>query len=199
MWNSFFEENELRKIINLDVNRTYQDKDLFQNTAIKEIMVNILFLWSKENRDVSYKQGMNEILAVILFGFYPYYFKNTSKIDISQLLNDVEKNTKEIYLFLHDEEELASDLYYTFNAIMNKGIKDLFDNGTGDKRRDPVTYKKYELFTQQWTDEESELEKDQLPLQRRCFLIIREKLKVIDEELFNHFIKIDLNCTIFLQ
>src|SRR4051812_10598494 len=123
MWNSFFEENELKKIINLDVNRTYQDKDLFQNTAIKEIMVNILFLWSKENKDVSYKQGMNEILAVILFGFYPYYFKNTSKTDINPLLKDVEKNTKEIYLFLHDEEELSSDLYYTFNAIMNKGIK----------------------------------------------------------------------------
>jgi hypothetical protein len=188
----------LKKIINLDVNRTYQDKDLFQNTAIKEIMVNILFLWSKENKDISYKQGMNEILAVILFGFYPYYFKNTCKTDIATLIKEKEKYNKEIFLFFHDEEELPSDLYFAFNAIMNKGIRELFDSGS-DKKRDPVTYKKYELFTQQWTDEESELEKDQLPLQRRCFLIIREKLKVIDEELFNHFVKIDLNCAIFLQ
>ena len=38
-----------------------------------------------------------------------------------------------------------------------------------------------------------------LPLNKRCFLIIKEKLKVIDEELYSHFIKIDLNCAIFLQ
>jgi hypothetical protein len=30
-------------------------------------------------------------------------------------------------------------------------------------------------------------------------LIIKDKLKSVDEELYNHFIKIDLNCTIFLQ
>jgi hypothetical protein len=30
-------------------------------------------------------------------------------------------------------------------------------------------------------------------------LIIKEKLKLIDEELYNHFIKVDLNCAIFLQ
>ena len=63
------------------------------------MMVNILFLWSKENRDISYKQGMNELLAVILFGFYPFYHK-TEKIDINNLLTN-SANAKEIYLFLH--------------------------------------------------------------------------------------------------
>jgi TBC1 domain family protein 5 len=186
----------LKKIINLDVNRTYQDKDLFQTTAIKEIMVNILFLWSKENRDVSYKQGMNEILAVILFGFYPFYFKG-GKVSNSNIFKDAANNYKDIYSYFHDEEDLAADLYHVFNAIMNKGIKDLFESI--EMKKDTVTYKKYELFQQQWTEEENELSKDQLPLQRRCYLIIREKLKSIDEDLFKHFTKIDLNCAIFLQ
>lgn len=191
----------MKKIVNLDVNRTYQDKDLFQNTQIKEIMVNILFIWSKENRDVSYKQGMNEILAVILFGCYPFYFEykyKTNQDAMAEYIKDKDANYKEIYAFFHDQEELPGDLYCLFDAIMlSKGIKELFDTGNG-KRKDPTNYKKFDLFQQQWTDEDNQ-EKDQLPLQRRCYLIIKEKLKVIDEELYNHFIKIDLNCAIFLQ
>lgn len=163
--------------------------------------MNILFIWSKENRDVSYKQGMNELLAVILFGLYPFYFDNPHKQSAENIINylktDKDKYAKEIYLFFHDQDDLASDLYFLFDAVMNKGIKDLFDNGSG-RKKDVKDYKKYDLFQPQWTEEE-DLEKDQLPLQRRCYLIIKEKLKVIDEELYNHFIKIDLNCAIFLQ
>jgi TBC1 domain family protein 5 len=147
----------LKKIINLDVNRTYQDKDLFQTTAIKELLVNILFIWSKENKDVSYKQGMNELLAVILFGIYPFYFPIKNKISHENVLNyinsDKEKYTKEIYLFFHDQDEIASDLYFLFDAVMNKGIKDLFDSGN-NKKKDLQSYKKYDLFQPQWTEEE---------------------------------------------
>lgn len=143
-WSSFFEENELRKIINLDVNRTYQDKELFQSMKIKEILVNILFLWSKENKEISYKQGMNEILAVLLYSFYPFYFPNK--------LSQGEEN-KESYLFFHDQDELQADLFYIFEAVMNKGIKDLFDTSTFKSTKDLVNYKKYELFNQQWTED----------------------------------------------
>ncbi len=121
------------------------------------MMVNILFIWSRENKDVSYKQGMNEILAVILFGLYPFYFKNSPKASQETIINfirtDREKHSKEIYLFFHDEDELASDLFFLFDAVMNKGIKDLYDNGV-NKKKDDGSYKKYDLFQQQWTDED---------------------------------------------
>jgi hypothetical protein len=32
--------------------------------------VGILFLWAKENQDIQYKQGMNEILAIIVFAYF---------------------------------------------------------------------------------------------------------------------------------
>jgi hypothetical protein len=121
------------------------------------MMVNILFIWSKENKDVSYKQGMNEILAVVLCCFYPFYFKNTYKSSLTneKLIELTKTETdayyKEIYSFLHDEDEIASDLYYTFDCIMNKGIKDLFDTKQEGKKE---SYKKFELFQQQWTEEE---------------------------------------------
>ena len=120
-------------------------------------MVNILFIWSKENKDVSYKQGMNEILAVILFAFYPFYTKSTTKISselaLNYLKNDRENNAKQIYSFFHDEEELAADLFYLFDSVMNKGIKELYET-TAIKKKDVINYKKFELFTQQWTDED---------------------------------------------
>lgn len=125
------------------------------------MLVNILFIWARENRDVSYKQGMNEILAIILYGFYPFYFDNNQKASKESLNkfieSEPEKHTKEIYLFLHDQKELASDLFFVFSAVMNKGIKDLYD--TNFKKADSLTFKKFDLFQQQWTDEDNTLEK----------------------------------------
>lgn len=161
---------------------------------------------------------MNEVLAVLLFALYPFYFKldpkflrsqdalnslnaNLINLNLSNIEKDNQEKYKEIYNFLHDQDEISADLYFLFDAIMSKGVKDLFDTGNPNtKKKDPVSYKKYELFQQQWTEGEEILnDVDQLPLHRRCHLIIKEKLKIIDEELYNHFIKIDLNCAIFLQ
>jgi TBC1 domain family protein 5 len=154
----------LKKIIVLDVNRTYQDKDLFQNTLIKETLVNILFIWSKENKDVSYKQGMNEILAVFLFGIYPFYFTSTRKPTQEELVgytlssSEREKYAKEIYLYFHDQDEMQSDLYFMFDAMMSRGIKDLFDTGCV-KKKETSNFKKQDLFQQQWTEGDDELDK----------------------------------------
>jgi TBC1 domain family protein 5 len=158
------------------VNRTYQDKDLFQTTFIKELLVNILFIWSKENREISYKQGMNEILAVILFGLYPFYFpvknKETQENILKYLKNDKEKYAKDIYLFFHDQDDLASDLFFLFDAVMNKGIKDLYDNGS-NKKKDLMNYKKYDLFQPQWA-EEDDSEKVKIHIYHRINYLCKE-------------------------
>lgn len=156
---------------------------------------------------------MNEILAVLLFALYPFYFKleadviKTYKNFESNLMNlkennskDTQENYKNIYNYIHNQDEIGADLYFLFNSIMSKGVKELFETGNPNKKKEAVSYKKYELFQQQWTEgEENISDVDQLPLHRRCNLIIKEKLKLIDDELYNHFIKIDLNCGIFLQ
>ncbi len=121
-------------------------------------MFNVLFIWSKENKDVSYKQGMNEVLAVLLYGTYPFYFQNNNlKNSTENILNfyklDKEKYANEIYHFFHNQDELQSDLYFLFDSIMSKGIKDLFDNGN-QRKIDVPSYKKQDLFQPLWTDEE---------------------------------------------
>jgi hypothetical protein len=32
--------------------------------------MNILYLWAKDNNEFGYRQGMNEVLAIIVFAFF---------------------------------------------------------------------------------------------------------------------------------
>ena len=161
-------------------------------------MFNILFIYAKENKDILYKQGFNEILGIILLAIYPYYFDNKNnklnEENVISLFDNINKNYKLIYLFMHDQDELAADLFYIFDLIMNKGIKELYET---NNKKDNFNQKRFDLFN----DDDTFFDelKDQLPLHKRCHLIIKEKLKIFDEELSQHFNKIDMPCTVFLQ
>jgi hypothetical protein len=58
-------EREMKDLIKNDVNRTCQEFEYFRRQETKEILNSMLFLWGKEHTG-GYKQGMNEIMAVIL-------------------------------------------------------------------------------------------------------------------------------------
>jgi TBC1 domain family protein 5 len=126
-------------LINLDISRTYQDKELFQNTTIKELLTNILFIWAKENPDPSYRQGMNEILAILLFAIYPFYFTFDKKSSISaSSINSMKKDenfAKELYCFLYDEDEMQADLYCLFENMMKRGILNLYSDGNDESSK----------------------------------------------------------------
>ena len=204
-FNTLYEENELRRIINLDIIRTYQNINLFSQEKIKKLLLNILFIWCKENDDVSYRQGMNDLVAILIICFYPYYFSSEEKEkphkeDIIKYINIKEpkeryKYSKIIYNYFHDEDEIECDLFFAFDSLMKKGMKNLFDPRLF--QRGEPEYKLYEIFSDMYKEEIDE-EKVNF-ISRRCFLLINEKLKKIDEELFQYFKKIDINCGAFLQ
>lgn len=50
-----FDDNELKLDIKKDVDRTYQDRPIFQHPKIKKILTNILFIWAKQNSSFSYR------------------------------------------------------------------------------------------------------------------------------------------------
>ena len=204
-FNTLYEENELRRIINLDIIRTYQNINLFSQEKIKKLLLNILFIWCKENDDVSYRQGMNDLVAILIICFYPCYFsfeekEKPHKEDIIKYINIKEpkeryKYSNIIYNYFHDEDEIECDLFFAFDSLMKKGMKNLFDPRLF--QRGEPEYKLYEIFSDMYKDEIDE-EKVNF-ISRRCFLLINEKLKKIDEELFQYFKKIDINCGAFLQ
>ena len=201
-WNTYYQDNDTKKLINLDLDRTFQELAIFHQSKVKSNLADILFMWSKENLDVGYQQGMNDILAVTFLALYPCYFKNTKKLsknDIIELSSEqisAINNAQDIYDFFHDEDELYSDLFYCYSKLMKRGLKELFETFKGNEKS-IVNFKKYQLFTNQW--EEETTDDLQNPLNVRCTLIIKEKLKAIDPDLYQHFKKIGLSCTIFLQ
>jgi TBC1 domain family protein 5 len=46
----------------------------FQEKAVLKILSTVLLVWCKHNPDVSYGQGMNEILASILYAYFQETF-----------------------------------------------------------------------------------------------------------------------------
>ena len=160
-YDTLYEENELRRIINLDIVRTYQNINIFSQDNIKKLLLNILFIWCKENEDVSYRQGMNELLAILILCFYPYYFvfdkkPKPSKDEIIKYLNikDEKENNKyliKIYNYFHDEEEIECDLFFSFDSLMKKGMKNLFNPKILQKNEQD--YKLYELFSDIFKDD----------------------------------------------
>ena len=197
------EDEELKHLINLDLSRTYQDIDLFLQSKTKNLLADVLFIWSKENTDISYKQGMNELLAVFYLAFYPYYFvtrtkPKPNKNDILNYIKDnksIEDHLEDIYVFFNDEDEFKSDLFFVFDSLMKKGIKNLFNQNKLDKS--DSNYNIFELFPNRFKDTVD----DDVPtlINRRCSILIKEKLRALDPQLFDHFKQIDLSCSIFLQ
>lgn len=202
LYNPFHHEKETKELIDLDLKRTFQELSLFHDEKIKKRLSQILFLWNKENSEPGYQQGMNDILSIIFLSLYPYYFPNENKNNIESLVksndkNKIINNAEDIYLFFHDEDELNSDLFICFNHVMKKGVKSFYDYEFESHEKQTEYFKKHLLFKNIYNlEKEGELD---CPLNLRCKMIINEKLKVIDKELFEHFNKIDLDCTIFLQ
>ncbi len=197
------EDEELKHLINLDLSRTYQDIDLFLQSKTKNLLADVLFIWSKENSDISYKQGMNELLAVFYLAFYPYYYvtrtkPKPNKNDILNYIKDnqsIEDHLEDIYIYFNDEDEFKSDLFFIFDSLMKRGVKGLFNQNKLDKS--DSNYNLFELFPKRFKDNVD----DDVPtlINRRCNILIKEKLRVLDSQLYDHFTQIDLNCSIFLQ
>ena len=52
----------------MDVARTFPDLEFFQEPEVQEMMVNILCVYvRKQKSELGYKQGMHELLAVVLY------------------------------------------------------------------------------------------------------------------------------------
>lgn len=145
---------------------------------------------------------MNDLLSLIYVSFYPYYFKKTSQGTKEDLINNsvenLQKYSNELYQFFHDENELESDIYYAFCSLMKKGMKDLYINKINNTKEEKIkVISQYQLSPYDWLDSE---DKDiPTPLYIRTSLIIKEKLRTVDDELCCYFKSIKLDTYVILQ
>ena len=69
-WTAYEKTQELKQFIEGDLDRLYLsgiDDEHFQDTERKHKISEVLLLWSTKNKNVSYRQGMHEIVAPILY------------------------------------------------------------------------------------------------------------------------------------
>ncbi|KNC78900.1 hypothetical protein SARC_08686, partial [Sphaeroforma arctica JP610] len=66
-WVSYYEDEELKQEIEMDVLRTYQEMPFFQQESVQASLGKLLFVFSKEFAALSYRQGMHELLAPLLW------------------------------------------------------------------------------------------------------------------------------------
>ena len=100
-------EKEMRDLMRADVNRTCQEFEYFRRPQTKDNLETTLFLWSKSS-PLGYKQGMNEIIAIIMLVF------------------DTERSNSDDNHGVFDPDFLLHDVYSFFERLLAIGVVRLY-------------------------------------------------------------------------
>ena len=171
-WEDFINQSETVKLIKTDIDKSVSEEKLLSEPYIKNMETTILTNFVKKNKKIEYRQGMNEVLSLLIYAFYPYYVKSPNSKYTNDLVNKWVKNpadnAKDIYCFFHDENEFEADIYAIFENLMVKfGLFKFFEE---DKEGKGNSY-----------------------FNKRIKNIINKKLSQVDRALFSHFQNQNLN------
>ncbi|KAK5978587.1 TBC1 domain family member 5 [Trichostrongylus colubriformis] len=116
-WQQYFADHDLRDLILKDVGRTFPELEFFQQEHIRRMMCDILLIYAKENPFVSYKQGMHEVLAPLMFVLFcdQQSFSHCLETGGLSMLSDEDRS---ILSHVYDPNHLESDSYGMFCEIM---------------------------------------------------------------------------------
>ena len=121
-WSEHFSETALLGEIWKDVKRTHNSFSFFsreRDPTIADTLERILFIYAKLNKAVRYVQGMNEVLAPILFCFFQ------DRVTTSK---EKKKEDDEEQLGYDDLKNVEADVFFCFQIIMSH-MHDLFITG----------------------------------------------------------------------
>ena len=101
-WSREFGDSEMREIIWKDTQRTYSDIEFFHEYN-REVLARLLYIFGKLNSGIQYVQGMNELLAPLLYVFAEAEGQLTQEVS----------------------EEVEADAFFDFMNLMSE-TRDLF-------------------------------------------------------------------------
>lgn len=191
-WNNFYQDNELKQTIQNDVDRTLQERSLFQKQETKQALLDILFIWSKQNPEISYRQGMNELLAILFIVGH----SEKAEPELSTSLP-----IKALMQELNNPKFLEHDLYELFSRLMNLGVKQMFL---------PVLTKKPKLVGNLLTFDKKIIENDLINsdkthdssssfILKKCHRVHHRLLQALDKQLYNFIESQKIEPQIYLQ
>lgn len=141
----------MKNLIKQDVVRTNQEFEYFKRQATKDLLTNLLYLWGKTYPEYGYKQGMNEILAIILI------VCDTERIDTQidfSAMTDQQIATDHLMEFLFDARGLHADVYMMHSRVLQLGVQLLYQDTKDisalmrelERRNTPEEIKRRELL-----------------------------------------------------
>lgn len=146
-----------------------QENHFFQEPATKSKLTDILFVYSKLNPDVGYRQGMHELLAPILWVI--------DRDTVSEPAKGSTADPKEsLMLDLLDSKFVEHDSFALFLCVMQTA-RVFYEHGEGR-----AAYGKIDV----------------IPIVNRCQFLHQEALMIIDHELAEHLQAVDVLPQIFL-
>lgn len=179
-------QREVLSLIKLDVDRTFQDLDLFHNNKVKELLTKILFVNSIDNPDPSYCQGMNEILGTLFYSFLPSIrFNKFSEEQNKGENNNSVTNLEMLYNLLVDEEHLEADLFTVYSELMSRDLTLLYTYND-DRYRNKNNAVSYDLKNLTIEDLNKSEESDLLKRIKKIFYIYLKTDKKYFEFLFGN-------------
>ncbi|OII74267.1 TBC domain-containing protein [Cryptosporidium ubiquitum] len=177
-WNEQHKNGELLDEIWKDVTRTYSERQLFSNLNTRQLLQRILFTWTRENPQFGYKQGMNEIAAILFLINYSQKIIDincANSNDIEPKKNEYKGNNNLSLERIFSRDSIEADTYIMFNSIMNFfGLKYMFQS----------------TFNECNTNDSNSLNDDsnKPPIVHKC-INIYGILEKVDYDLFNHLYK----------
>ena len=176
------EDYDYLDIIKVDVTRTFQKIELFQQENIQKALVNILFIFAKNNKEIGYRQGMSDLCAIFLYVIY-----KQKKLDPGFIDDNI---SLFFYLLYSNNEFLESDTYSLFSKFMLKGHinfflynDEKFQNGQLSmiESKNRIHLKKEDILKSKDSD-----------LKKRMFLVYYHEFPLVDKDLYKFMVdKID--------
>jgi len=185
-WNRFFRDQELEATIHTDVVRTFPEREYFQQPRIRRLQERILFVYAKITPDIVYKQGMHELLAIVL---YVLDRELIEKSDATQKEAAEEDDPNALFggaemLEFFSAEHLEHDAFWIFHCVMDR-VGDFFRA----KRSNRNTIKLLHLT--------GEHESDVPPVVQSCRRIQNQILKAKDPQLQAHLHELEIEPQLY--
>ncbi|MCJ1469655.1 hypothetical protein MMC07_008291 [Pseudocyphellaria aurata] len=124
-WNILRLDEDLRAEIFQDVERCMPENMYFREPSTQAMLLDILFIFCKLNKDLSYRQGMHEVLAPILWVI------SRDVIDPESLRQDSELHSvvDDLMLANFSEKYVEHDTFTLF-AIIMQTVKSFYEVGS---------------------------------------------------------------------
>ncbi|KAK4554905.1 hypothetical protein LTR86_008053 [Recurvomyces mirabilis] len=134
--------------IRQDVDRCMPENHYFRQPPTQQKLLDILFVWSKLNQDVSYRQGMHELLAPIL------WVVDRDAIDLGQSSKAHGEDATVRVVF--DAENVEHDAFALLSRVM-QSAKGFYEGTTHQAGENPIVVRSRRIFEEMLPLIDSEL------------------------------------------